>query len=409
MYVIGDAMRKKIIIGIIILFAAIFFRFIFSTVNTHLNRIKMAKVSTPEVVVDKVGSLSVIKQYEAPARIVSKYQVNIEARISGYLLKSYFKEGDFVRAGQVLFEIEPQEYQYAMQQAKAEYSSAKAMQVYYDKQCARAKQLVQQDYIAKADYDNAVAQRDSYRAGLARTASAYNDARRNLSYTKVKAPVSGRVGMITVTVGNYVSMNSEPLTTLYSTNPIYITFPLEATAFNELTRIDGSANVKRKVEFLFSSGEKYQTIGVQDFYDNKVDESTGTIKMRATFDNKNNALISGDYGKVIIYSNKKTLVPVVPSKAILDNQEGKYVYKIDNNNMPELTYIKVEGHDGENSIISSGLEIGEKIIVGGIQEVIPGVPVKVVNELTTPKSKDNFFIKVLKNFKRIIRGVINGK
>ncbi|MCM1264905.1 MAG: efflux RND transporter periplasmic adaptor subunit [Candidatus Gastranaerophilales bacterium] len=402
-------MRKKIIIFISVLFAAIFVRFAISAFNTHMAKVNMSKVATPEVLVQSVGSKKIIKHYEAPARVVSKYQVNVEARINGYLQKSYFKEGDYVKAGQVLFEIEPQEYQYAMQQAKAEYTSAKAMQLYYDKQCARAKQLVQQDYIAKADYDNAVAQRDSYRAGLARTASIYNDAKRNLSYTKIKAPVSGRVGMITVTVGNYVSMNAGPLTTLNSTNPIYVTFPLEATYFNELARIDGSANVKRKVEFLFSSGQKYQIEGVQDFYDNKVDESTGTIKMRATFNNVDDQLISGDYGKIIIYSTKTTPVPIVPSKAIQDNQEGKYVYKMDENNMPQLTYVKIDGIDGDNSIILSGLEIGDRIIVGGIQEVIPGVPVKIVNELKTSGHKDNFFKKVLRKMKRIIRGIVNGK
>lgn len=402
-------MRKKIILGIIILFAAILVRFLISSINTHFNRVKMMKASTPEVVVNNVESFNIIKKYEAPARVVSKYQVNVEARISGYLLKSYFKEGDYVKAGQVLFEIEPQEYQYAMQQATADLKSAKAMQVYYDKQSERARQLVKQDYIARADYDNAVAQRDSYRAGLARSMSAYRDAQRNLSYTKIKAPVSGRVGMITVTVGNYVSMNAGPLTTLNSTNPIYVTFPLEATYFNELARIDGSANTKRKVEFVFSSGQKYQVEGVQDFYDNKVDQSTGTIQMRATFSNLNDQLISGDYGKIIIYSTKTTPVPIIPSKAILDNQEGKYVYKIDENNLPQLTYIKVDGVEGHNSIISSGLEIGDKIIVGGLQEVIPGVPVKVVNEIKTTEKKDNFFKKVLRKIKRIVRGIINGK
>lgn len=405
----GELMRKKIIIGILILFALILLRSIISSVNTHLNREKMMKSATPEVVLTKVASTDIVRKYEAPARVVSKYQVNVESRISGYLLKSYFKEGDFVKAGQVLFEIEPQEYQYAMQQASADLKSAKAMQVYYDKQSERARQLVQQDYIARADYDNAVAQRDSYRAGLARSMSVYRDAQRNLSYTRIKAPVSGRVGIITVTVGNYVSMNSGPLTTLYSIDPIYVTFPLEAAAFNELARIDGGVNVKRKVEFVFSSGEKYQISGVQDFYDNKVDESTGTIKMRATFKNIDNKLISGDYGKIIIYSTKTTPVPMVPSKAILDNQEGKYVYKLDENNLPQLAYIKVDGIHGDNSIISSGLELGDRIVVGGIQEVIPGNPVKIVDKLNTPVKKVSVWSKIFRKLKRVVKGIVNGR
>ncbi|MBR3889306.1 efflux RND transporter periplasmic adaptor subunit [bacterium] len=368
----------------------------------------MKKVSTPEVVVSTVKTKDIIRSYEAPARVISRYRVDVVSRINGYLLKSNFNEGDYVKAGQVLFEIEPQEYQYAMQQASAELKSAKALQVYYDKQSERARQLVEQDYIARAEYDNAVAQRDSYRAGLQRSVSAYHDAKRNLGYTKIKAPVSGRVGMISVTVGNFISMQSAPLTTLYSTDPMYVTFPLEATNFNRLVQIDGSANVKRKVEFVFSSGEKYQMEGVQDFYDNKVDESTGTIRMRATFPNPDDKLLSGDYGKIIIYSTKTDSVPVVPSKAILDNQEGKFVYKLDENNLPQLSYIKTGGQEGDFTIVMSGLEPNDRIVVGGLHEVIPGVPVKIVNEIKAVKKKDNIFIKIFRKIKNLTKRVING-
>jgi RND family efflux transporter MFP subunit len=399
-------MRKKITIFIAILFGAIFVRYIISAFNTHITKVNMSKVATPEVVVQTVQAQNIVKHFEAPARVVSKYQVNVEARVNGYLQRSYFKEGDFVKAGQVLFEIEPQEYQYAVQQAKAELTKARAMQVYYDKQCARAKQLVSQDYIARADYDNAVAERDSYRAGLASTKSAYNDARRNLGYTKVKAPVSGRIGMITVTVGNYVTMNAGALTTINSVNPIYVTFPLEANDYNELVRIDGTSNIHRKVEYIFSSGEKYQQNGVQDFYDNKIDEATGTIKMRATFQNVGDKLIAGDYGKAIIYATRKDATPVIPSNCIQENQEGKYIYKMNKNNIPELVYIKLYEQDGDNSIVKEGVEIGDRIVVGGIQQVIPGNPVKIVSQLadTQQNKKPNIFVRLFRKIKRLLKG-----
>lgn len=399
-------MRKKIILLISIIFGAIFIRFTITAFNTHMMKVSMSKVAMPEAVVETVEAKPIIKNFEAPARVVSKYQVNVNARINGYLTKSYFKEGDYVKAGQVLFEIEPQEYQYAMQQARADLQSAKAMQVYYDKQCSRAHQLVKQDYIARSDYDNAVAQRDSYRANLARTRSVYNDAQRNLSYTKVKAPVSGRVGMITVTVGNYVTASAGALTTINSTDPIYVAFPLEANDYDELTRIDGSASVKRKVEYIFSSGKKYPITGVQDFYDNKVDESTGTIKMRATFKNLNDQLIAGDYGKAIIYATKVDPTPTIPTKAIQENQEGKYVYVIDKNDIPKLVYVTVYGQNGDYSIIKAGLSIGDRIAVGGLQQIIPGSPVKIVSSDSelTHKKKDNFFIKVLKKIKHLVKG-----
>lgn len=398
-------MRKRITIIVCVVFGLILARYLITLFNTHMQMVNMKKVAMPEIVVEKVGSKDIIKSYESPARVVAKYQVNVEARIDGYLLHSYFKEGDFVKAGQVLFEIEPQEYQYALQQARANVKSAKAKQVYYDKQSARAKQLVEKDYIAKADYDNAVAQRDSFRADYQRTLGAYNDARRNLGYTKVKAPVSGRVGMITVTVGNYVRMNAGSLTTIYSVNPMYVTFPMEANDFNELSRIDGSANVKRRVEYRFSNGQKYEFTGEQNFFDNKVDEASGTIMLRATFPNEGHRLMAGDYGRAIIYANKTDPTPIIKTKAIQENQEGKYVYKVDTKGIPTLTYIKVLEHRGDYTLVKSGLNIGDTIAVGGLQQIIPGAPAKIVDYLPPePKKKPNIFVRIFNKLKRIIKG-----
>ena len=398
-------MRKRITIIVCIIFGLILCRYLITLFNTHMAKIAKQKVAMPEIVVANVGAADIIKSFEAPARVVAKYQVNVEARIDGYLLHSYFKEGDFVNAGQVLFEIEPQEYQYALQQATANMKSAKAKQVYYDKQSARARQLVDKDYIAKADYDNAVAQRDSYRADYQRTLSVYRDAKRNLSYTRVKAPVSGRVGMITVTVGNYVRMNAGVLTTINSVNPMYVTFPLEANDFAELVRIDGSPNVKRRVVYKFSTGEIYEFEGVQDFFDNRVDEASGTITLRATFRNDNNKLMAGDYGKVIIYSTKTDPTPVIPTKAIQENQEGKYVYKVDKNGVPTLTYIKVLEHKGDSTLVKEGLNIGDRIAVGGLQQIIPGVQAKIVDALPEePVKKPNIFVRLLRKIKRLIKG-----
>jgi len=397
-------MRKKIYILVSIIIGLILFRFLFSLYGTHMQKIKMNASIKPPVTIATVEETKRQKAYEVPARVTSKSQIQVNARINGYLTKSYFKEGDYVKAGQVLFEIEPQEYLIAAERAKADLARVKAQQKYYDKQAMRANELVTQDYIAKSDYDNAVAQRDSYRAQTAYAEMAYKDAMRNLSYTKVKAPVSGRVGIITVTVGNYVTLNSGALTTIYSTRPMYVTFPLEMEQYSTLSKIDGSNNVNRKVEYIFSSGDKYVKSGIQDFHDNKVDESTGTIKMRATFTNEDDALISGDFGRIIIYSNNMASVPVIPTKAIQENQEGKYVYKLLENNIPKLVYIKTVNQDGDKTLILSGLEVGDKVITSGLQKVVPGMEVKIVekevNE-TTQTQKEGLVQKLLnKIFKK---------
>ena len=249
-------MRKKIIIILVVIFALIAGRMIITSINKTNSAKQRKALGAPTVTVDTVKSENVRRQFTATARVMAKYRVEVLARISGYLTKSYFKEGDYVKAGQVLFEIEPQEYAYAAGRAKGNLDNARAQQAYYNKQLTRYKELVDNDFIAKSDYDNVLAQRDAYQAQVQSMENAYRDAQRNLSYTRVKAPVDGRVGIIDVTVGNYVSMNSGPLTTINSSNPMYITFPLESKDYAELTRIDGGANVERELEYIFSSRQK---------------------------------------------------------------------------------------------------------------------------------------------------------
>ena len=369
-------MKKVIIITLSIVIAAVLARFLAYQFQGFQMAKKMKMAGAPGVTIQAVETRDVIKKFEAPGRIQSVSRIDIVARVSGYLTKSYFKEGDVVKKGQVLFEIEPQEYQLAANKAKANLDNAQAQLVYYEKQLTRAKELVKQDYIAKAKYDEVLAQRDSYRAQVSMYKSAYQDALRNLSYTKVKAPVDGQVGMIKLTVGNYVTAQNGALTTLNSVDPIYVTFPLDAKNYTELLRIDKTASVNRNVDLYFSTGAKYDFSGIQNFHDNNVDPTTGSILMRATFPNPKGMLINGNYATVYIYSKEKENVPVVPQIAVLENPQYKYVYKIDDKGLPQIQQIETFGQDGKDWVVKSGLKAGDKVIVLGIQGVIPSRPVR---------------------------------
>lgn len=373
-------MKKKILLVLIIAIAAVALRFLWSSVGSLMKQKARTTIVPPNVVVEDIKEDSVIRNFEAPGRVVSKYQVSIMARISGYLQKSFFKEGDYVKAGETLFLIEPAEYQNASNVAGANIQNIKAQLDYANKQLIRAEELVKQDYIAKSKYDEILASRNALQAQLKAAQSTYNDTNRNLSYTSVKAPVDGRIGIIDVTVGNYVSPSSGSLTTINSTNPIYVTFPLSSDDYTEISTIDSKANEKRRVELFFQNGEKYNLEGVQDFLDNKVDQSTGTVTMRATFQNPDNRLLHGEFVNVKVYANNPVKVPVVPVVAVQENQEGKYVYKLDEKNLPVLTYIKVQGQTGENWIVKDGLKKGDKVIVEGILKVTPGNPVNIVSK-----------------------------
>ena len=399
-------MRKKIILILIILLSLILGRMLLSNLDKRNTAKQRAQMRTPAVTISTVETESVERQFQATARVVAKYRVDVLARISGYLTKSYFNEGDYVHKGQLLFEIEPQEYEYAASKAKADLNNAESQYSYYEKQQKRYKELVQQDYIARSDYDNILSQRDAYRAQVESARNAYRDAMRNYGYTRVVSPVNGRVGMISVTEGNYVSMNSGPLTTINSYEPMYVTFPLESKDYAELVRIDKSANINRDVEFIFSSGEKYKYKGVQDFHDNKIDQTTGTITMRATFPNPDDALIQGDFGRIILYSKSKDKVPVVPQTATMENQEGRFVYILDKDDLPRMSYIKTMGEKDGKWLISSGVNAGDRIITSGIQKVIPGSPVRIVQapvQEKAPVKKVSIFEKLANKLKHLLK------
>lgn len=380
-------MKKNIIIFLSVIIAAILIRYGFSMFGNIMQNKAMMNKPAPAVSVMEIETKSVIRNFEAPGRVVAKYRVDVLARIAGYLMKSYFKEGDFVKQGQVLFEIESQEFQNASNVAGANIKNLSAQLTYAEKQLARASELVKKDYIAKAQYDQMLSNRDSLRAQLASAQAQYNDANRNLGYTHVKAPVDGKVGIINVTVGNYVTPSAGALTTINSTNPIYVTFPLDSSDFQSLAASDGEANKNRKVELLLAGGTKYKYDGVQDFQDNKVDVSTGTVTMRATFENPNNELIHGEFVTVKLYANKPVNVPVVPVTAVMENQAGKYVYKLDQNDIPQLTYIKTGEQNGHNWIVTEGIQKGDKIISDGLQKVTPGKPVRIVSDEEMEKLK----------------------
>lgn len=373
-------MKKNIIIFLSVIIAAILIRYGFSIFSNFMQGKAMKNKPAPSVTVQGIENQSVIRNFEAPGRVVSKYRVDVLARISGYLQKSYFNEGDYVKAGQVLFLIEPTEYANAANVAGANVKNLNAQLTYAEKQLARAAELVKKDYIAKAQYDQLLSQRDALKAQLASAQASYNDANRNLGYTHIKSPVDGKVGIINVTVGNYVSPSTGALTTINSTNPIYVTFPIDSNDFQALSNADKANNKNRKVELLLSGGSKYSLTGVQDFQDNKVDQSTGTVTMRATFQNPDNQLIHGEFVTVKLYSNNPVDVPVAPVTAVLENQAGKYVYKLDENDIPQLTYVKTGEQNGHNWIINEGLKKGDRIVTEGLQKVTPGKPIKIVSE-----------------------------
>ena len=371
-------MKKNIVILIAILGAALVLRFSYSAVTGMIKGKAASSMRPVDVKAEKVKTVKLQKSYEVPGRVVSQYRVSVVARVSGYLQKSYFKEGSCVKKGDTLFLIEPDEYREGTESASADINKIKAQLDFAQKQLARAQELVKEDYIARAKYDELLSNRNSLQAQLKAAQTNLHDRQRNLGYTSIKAPVDGRIGTIDVTVGNFVTPSTGALTTINSTDPIYVTFPLSSEEYADLTEIDNGNNKNRKVELYFNNGEKYKFEGVQDFWDNEVDRATGTVTFRATFKNPDDRLLHGEFVKAKIFSNNFTDVPVVPITAVLSNQEGKYVYKLNDEDLPEINYITDSGQTGDNLIIQSGLKPGDRIITEGLSKVFPNQKVNII-------------------------------
>ena len=385
-------MNKKqltIIIIIAILFLCVILRFC-ATKMAEKNQqaaIKESMIANVEAINPfEIETSSVI---EAPGRVMAMESADVVARVQGMIFKQHYKDGDFVKKGQLLYTIDDNEYLIAVQSAQANLESAKASQYRAQKDFERAAELVKSDYISKASYDQALAARNAANAGVKAAQAALNDARRLLGYTKIYAPITGKISMTDITVGNYLSSPNTVLTKIVKVDPIFVSYSLDSGVYGKLKdeEIIPNANQTKdiKTEITLADGTLYNHSGNADFLDNVISESTGSITLRATFPNPEGRLIAGDFVNVKVYSNKVTSNLAVPQSAVLQDSEGKYLFKIDENNVAHKTYITVNGQKDDNWVVLSGVTKEDKIIGSGISLARDGVPVKIIEK---EKTKD---------------------
>lgn len=370
-------MNKKKIIGIIIaaiIIVPIVFNKVMGLISARIAA-EMQKRPTPVEIAYSTQD-SIYPQTESVGRIEAKYSVDVVARINGWLQKRYFQEGAYVKKGQTLFLIQPNEYSIAVQQAQAAVRQSQAALVNSEKELVRARELVKNDYVSKSYYDNALATRDQNRATLDVNRANLAAAKLNLSYTQVKSPVDGKVGKILITEGNLVNAQSGPLTKIVSTSPIYAYFNIKSEEY--LNYMKDALDPKccelsgMDVILKLSDGTEYKEKGKLEFVNNEVDPTAGTIALRATFQNKDNLLVPGDFVNVTAIAKRPVDVVLVPQVAVSDSTNGTYVWVIDENDKAQQKFIKIDKQEGENWIVLEGLKPGEKVIKSGFQRLKPG-------------------------------------
>ena len=329
---------------------------------------KQAMKMPKEVEVDNPHIEAVNVSAESTGRVEAKYSVDVIARVPGFLLKKYFKEGDFVKNGQLLFQIDPREYQIEVNNSQANVNQYSALLRNAQQELNRANALVKEDLISRSDVDQSLASRNQNKALYDAARQQLELARVNLGYTSIKSPIDGRIGKVNITEGNYVTATSGSLVNISSVNPVYVTFSLKGDDFVKLLK--ASNNFKdAQVKVQFDDGTWYDKIGKINFVDNKIDKDSGSVTMRATFDNTKSWLVPGAYMKVQITAPKLVKFMTVPQSCTKgDAMSGYYVWAVEDNKAVKKN-IKVSDAVDNNWIVDNGLNLTDTIVVTGIQNI----------------------------------------
>ncbi len=360
--------KKAVIIVLLIIIVPIIYNKISALVLGLAQKQAMSKPK--EVVVGKPIIQDVLITAQSTGRIEAKYSVDVIARVSGFLMKKYFKEGDFVKKGQTLFQIDPREYQIQVNNSKATVNQYSALLKNSQQELNRAQALVKEDLISRSDADLSLATRNQNKALLDAARQQLELARVNLGYTTIKSPIEGRIGKVNITEGNYVNAQSGSLVNISSTNPVYVSFSLKGDDFVKL--LQSSDKLKDvKVRIQFDNGEWYDKIGKVEFVDNKIDKDSGSIALRAVFDNEKGWLVPGNYMKVELESTKTVSYLTVPQSCTKgDAMSGYYVWGIDENNKAVRKDIKVSQDINNNWVVEDGLNKDDTIVTAGIQNIV---------------------------------------
>ncbi len=316
----------------------------------------------------------ITKATEFVGRVEARERVEIRARVTGFLQDVLFKEGEAVKAGDVLYRIEPESFQAAVQQAQGALYEAQGRYANATAQRGRTEELVKTDTASRALLDERVANEKEAQGQVVTADANLKTATVNLGYTTISAPISGEIGRTKLTKGNVVGPDTGPLTVIVSRDPMYVTFPVSQRVFLTLQVERASLREALSVHIRFSDGSTYAESGLINFIDVTVDKATDTVVVRATMPNPNGALIDGQLVRVSVEANKPEEKVLVPQSALIVDQQGTYVFTVADGKAV-VTRVKTGGESGPYMIVEEGLKGGEQVVVQGMESLRPGSPV----------------------------------
>ncbi|WP_051361990.1 efflux RND transporter periplasmic adaptor subunit [Solimonas soli] len=332
----------------------------------------------PEVTVVTLKAQPTTLDTELPGRTMAYRVADVRPQVAGVILKRLFTEGSVVKAGQPLYQIDPATYEAAYASARADAVAAKA-------QAERYEQLVSANAISKQDYDNAVATH-------LKAEAAAEQARINLVYTRVLAPISGRIGRSSVTEGALVTAGqTTALATIQQLDPIYVDATQPSTMLLRLRREFASGQLKKvgeqqaEVKLTLEDGSAYAHAGKLQFSEVAVDPTSGSVTLRAVFPNPDELLLPGMFVHQRIQEGVDENALLVPQQAVTRDQRGEATaLVVDAGNKVEPRVLQAERTIGDQWLVTGGVKAGERVIVEGLQKVKPGATVKAVEQGDAP-------------------------
>ncbi|MDX3905490.1 MAG: efflux RND transporter periplasmic adaptor subunit [Pigmentiphaga sp.] len=328
--------------------------------------------------VAEVVNRTIVDWQAYSGRLEAVDRVEIRPLVSGTLTAVHFKDGALVKKGDLLFTIDSRPYAAEVARMQAQLAAAQAREAYTASELARGERLLADNAIARRDFEEKQNAAREASANLAAARAGLEAARLNLEHTRITAPVSGRISRAQVTVGNVVAAGagSAPLTTLVSTARMYAAFDVDEPTYLKIAQASRAGSGTIPVHLGLADEEGYPRQGELSFIDNRLDVASGTIRVRAVFDNPDGQLIPGLYARVQLGTGKPREALLVDERAVGTDQDKRFVLVLDGANRTAYREVRLGATTGGLRVVESGLKAGERIVVNGLQRVRPGEPVE---------------------------------